>query len=159
MKAVQWMAALAAVSLSLPGPAWAGANDPEVIIYRFTGVRDDGGGMGIGLITVFDCTNFSGTSESLRFVTRDGNTVLKSNVPVPGVTHLQTVAVVTHDPANFFSQVNLNTGLVKQGTTAIAATSTSIICGARLFDATGSNPSGGYPLRGIRFNPIPGSQE
>ena len=155
MKAIHWI--IAAAAFACAEPVHAGVADPEIIIYRFTGVRN-GGDVGIGLITVFDCTNFSGTGENLRFVTRDGNTVLISNV-VQFLFHLETLTVVTHTPTSFFYSLNLNMGLVKHGTTAIAATSTSIICGARLFDATNSNPSGGYPLRAVRFNPVPGSQE
>ena len=44
------------------------------------------------------------------------------------------------------------------GTTAIAATSASIICTAATIDAANAKPDG-VTLRGIRFNPVPGSQE
>jgi len=44
------------------------------------------------------------------------------------------------------------------GTTAIAATSINIICTAATVDASAHTPIG-VALRGIRFNPVPGSQE
>jgi hypothetical protein len=52
----------------------------------------------------------------------------------------------------------LNTGVVAQGTTAIAATSINVICTAVTLDASSPVPNG-FALRGIRFNPVPGSQE
>jgi len=52
----------------------------------------------------------------------------------------------------------LNTGAVSQGTTAIAATSINIICTAVTLDASSLVPNG-FALRGVRFNPVPGSQE
>jgi hypothetical protein len=54
--------------------------------------------------------------------------------------------------------VNLGTGQVTQGTAAIAATSTNIICTAVTIGAADFPPPG-FALRGIRFNPVPGSQE
>jgi hypothetical protein len=156
MKAIHWI--IAAAGFAFVQPASAATSDPEVIIYRFPGVRDDGGVAGVGLATVFHCTNFSGTSETLRFVTRDGNATLKSNVS-QGMAHLQTMTAVTHNSAGLPVNVDLATGAVPAGTTAIAATSTNIVCTAMTFDASGSNPTGGVALRGIRFLPVPGSQE
>jgi hypothetical protein len=54
---------------------------------------------------------------------------------------------------------SLATGPVTQGTTAIAATTTSIICTAVTIDAANAPPTFTIPLRGIRFSPVPGSQE
>jgi hypothetical protein len=70
MKAIYWIIAAAALALVQPTPASAAAGGPEVIIYRFPGVRDDGGPSSIGVATVFHCTNFSGVPETIRFVTR-----------------------------------------------------------------------------------------
>ena len=49
-------------------------------------------------------------------------------------------------------------GASHQGTTAIAATSINIICTAMTVDAANPKPTG-LALRGIRFAPVPGSQE
>jgi len=155
MKAIHWIIATAALAYAQPVQAAVG--DPEVIIYRFPGVRDDGGADFTGTATVFHCTNFSGVSENMRFVTRDTASTLKTNVPV-GISHLATKTVSTHN-TNAYDEFNvLSTGLVNQGTTAIAATSTNIICTAMTIDASASTPIG-VALRGIRFNPVPGSQE
>jgi len=146
------------LAIAMATPASAGVNDPEVIIYRFPGVRDDGGVTFVGIATVFSCTNFSGAIETVRFVTRDAGTSIKTNTPF-SVSHLDTLTAPTHRVALYDAVLsNLSTGSVVAGTTAIAATSTNIICTAMLIDAANVKPDG-VALRGIRFNPAPGSQE
>src|SRR5262245_15329916 len=156
MKAIHWIIAAAALASVQPTPASAGVNDPEVIIYRFPGVRDDGSGPFAGVATVFHCTNFSGATENMRFVTRDSSAALKSNAAA-GAPHLATLTAVTHQVAAYPVFLNLLTGAVQE-TTAIAATSTNIICTAETINATTAVPNG-VARRGIRFNPVPGSQE
>jgi hypothetical protein len=155
MKAIQWI--IAAAAFAIVQPAQAATTDPEVIIYRFPGVRDDGGGAFAGVATVFHCTNFSGTIENLRFVTRDANATLKTNI-LSSVSHLGTLTAVTHQVTSYGAFINLITGAVGQGTTAIAATSTNIICTAETIGASDPVPVG-VARRGIRFSPVPGSQE
>jgi len=157
MKRIQSLAVASALTIAMAVPAFGGVNDPEVIIYRFPWTRDSGGGPGIGVATVFSCTNFSGAVETIRFVTRRGDTTLVANV-TQAISHLGTIAIATHPPTNIPLNTTLNTGLVDPGTTAIAATSTDIICTATVVD--GSNgAANGFALRGIRFSPVPGSQE
>ena len=148
---------IAAAALAFVQPAQAGVNDPEIIIYRFPGVLDDGNGSGVGSATVFHCTNFSGVDENVRFVTRVVNGGLASNVAVT-IAHLATRTVLTHPVFSYFSTTDLHTGFVGQGTTAIAATSINVICTAMTMDAANPKPVG-VALRGIRFAPVPGSQE
>ena len=74
------------------------------------------------------------------------------------VFHLSTFTWSTHALHAYGTQSFLNTGLVAQGTTAIAATSINVICTAETIDAAAAAPIG-VTRRGIRFNPIPGSQE
>src|SRR5262245_34013182 len=126
MKAIHWITAAAA--LACTEPVQAAVSDPEVIIYRFPGVKDDGGAAAVGVATAFICTNFSGVTESIRLVTRQANGVLLTNVPF-NIAHLDTHTFTTHVTSPF-SQFILNTGIVIQGTTAIAATSINIICTA-----------------------------
>jgi len=123
MKAIHWT--IAAAALVCADPAQAAVNDPEVIIYRFPGVRAAGPD-NTGVQTSFHCTNFSGLIENIRFVTRDSSSALKSNFIVP-IVHLGTVTVSTHFTAAYAEHASLNTGVVTQGTTAIAATSINII--------------------------------
>ena len=75
------------------------------------------------------------------------------------IQHLNTTTFSTHViQAYIVSQVGMNTGVVAQGTTAIAATSINIICTAETIDASTAVPIG-VARRGIRFSPVPGSQE
>ena len=123
------IAILLGLLVAVPGtafvqPGQAALGDPEVIIYRFPGVLDDGGASGVGVATVFHCTNFSGAPEQIRVVTRGFAGTLTTNV-VSNVSHLQSAAFSTHPTAAYVT-VSLSTGTV-EGTTAIAATSTNII--------------------------------
>ena len=156
MKAIRWI--IPAAALTFVQPAQAATTDPEVIIYRFPGVRDDGAAENLGVATVFHCTNFSGVAENIRLVTRDTAGNLLTN-RVFNVTHLATVTTPTHPTVLYTDTLTtLNTGLVAQGTTAIAATSINVICTAVTIDASAGLPNG-FALRGVRFNPAPGSQE
>jgi hypothetical protein len=147
----------AALAIGVAAPVSAATTDPEVIIYRFPGVLDNGSSFNAGVATVFHCTNFSGAAETLRFVTRGniGTLIQNSTIVIP---HLGTRTAVTHLNGAYASDLNLATGLVLQGTTAIAATSINIICTAMTIDASTAAPVG-VALRGIRFAPVPGSQE
>ena len=148
----------AALAIGMAAPASAATTDPEVLIYRFPGVTDDGGGSFVGVATVFHCTNFSGATETIRYVTRDVDGTLKSNATIT-IRHLDSRTAVTHSPRAYTFNPFLNTGFISgQGTTAIAATSINIICTAVTIDASTAAPVG-VALRGIRFNPVPGSAE
>jgi hypothetical protein len=157
MKKIQSVLVSATLAIGLAAPAFAGLNDPEVIIYRFPGVRETGGAEFSGTSTVFHCTNFSGATETLRFVTRRSDGSLAQNNALT-IDHLATVTATTKNTLAYFESIFLGTGFVAQGTTAIAATSINIICTAETIDASTNAPVG-VARRGIRFSPVPGSQE
>ena len=158
MKAIQSTIAAAAIALGVAVPASAATTDPEVIIYRFPGVSNDGVTNNNGVTTVFHCTNFSGAAENVRFVTRSSDGGLRTNI-VFTLLHLATLTASTH-PTNAYGSSEQTLGILGPltGTTAIAATSTNIICTAMTIDASTAAPIG-VALRGIRFSPVPGSQE
>jgi hypothetical protein len=158
MKAIHSMIAALGLAFVLAAPAEAAQVDPEVIIYRFPGVRDNGGANNTGVATVFHCTNFSGARENVRFVTRDFDGAIRSNIFVQGIPHLNSFVTATHETIAYVELVSLSTGMVFEGTTAIAATSINIICTAETIDASTTVPIG-VARRGIRFSPVPGSQE
>src|SRR5262249_51248992 len=139
----------AALATGMAAPALGGVDDPEVIIYRFSGVRDDGAVAGAGVATVIHCSNFSGATESLRFVLRGFDATIKKNTAIP-IAHLNTLMAITHVtmayPGIF---VALATGAVFGGMATIAATSTNIVCTANTIDASTASPVG-VPLRAIR---------
>jgi len=157
MKAIHWI--IAAAALACAQPVQAGVNDPEIIIYRFPGVRDDGAAANTGIATAFHCTNFSGVDETIRLVTRDSGSSLRSNI-ANVINHLSTLTFSTHATIAYAGEIVLNNpgAGVAQGTTAIAATSINVICTAMTIDASTAAPVG-VALRGIRFSPVPGSQE
>jgi hypothetical protein len=157
MKTIQCLVISAALAIGMAAPAAAATSDPEVIIYRFPGVTDNGGAGNAGVATVFHCTNFSGVQENVRLVTRAAGDALASNKTIL-LDHLATRTASTHINVAYISDLNLATGVVVQGTTAIAATSINIICTAETIDASAATPIG-IARRGIRFSPVPGSQE
>ena len=157
MKTVQSVLVAAALAIQTAVPASAEINDPEVIIYRFPGVTDSGSGPGFGVATVFHCTNFSGANENIRFVTRRNDGVIVSNKAFT-FPHLSTGTLSTHITAAYVQSADLSAQSVLQGTTAIAATSINVICTAETIDASTVAPVG-VARRGIRFSPVPGSQE
>lgn len=145
------MIAVAALAFTLP--AQAGVNDPEVIIYRVSGVIDENS----GFATTFVCTNFSGVNETLRVVVRGASGTIAANVPA-NVVHLNTVVLSTRDVILYAADINLNTGVINLGTAAIAATSVNITCNVVQVQFANTNPIT-VPLHMTRFNPIAGTQE
>ncbi|HKA71589.1 MAG TPA: hypothetical protein VKE26_07270 [Xanthobacteraceae bacterium] len=89
METIQRLVVAAALAMGMATPVLAGVNDPEVIIYRFPGVFDNGStGPNLGTATVFHCTNFSGAPENIRFATRSSGGQLLTNHLSPSTTSL-----------------------------------------------------------------------
>ena len=154
MNSLRSIVAVAALATYLP--AQAATTDPEVIIYRVSGVVDTGGGGGTGIATAFACSNFSGVPETVRFVVRGPTAALLANAPFT-VAHLNTITVTTRAVAMYVEEI-LNTSLVNLGTAAIAATSVNVTCTAMQVNAEIVSPVG-IALHMTRFNPVPGTQE
>ena len=150
MKAIQSIMVLAA--LGCAAPVSAATTDPEVIIYRVSGVID----INSDLATSFHCTNFSGVPETLRIVVRQaaGGVVANAAVTVP---HLNTAVMSTRDVA-VLDDSTLATGPLGGGTAAIAATSRNFTCTAMVIQTHVINAVG-IALHMTRFNPIPDTQE
>jgi hypothetical protein len=146
---------IAVAALAVYGPAYAAIGDPEVIIYRVSGVADSGGATGVA--TTFHCTNFSGVTENVRIVVRAtaGNILANLDQQVP---HLWTVSASTKDTIIYTENIQLATGGIPQGTAAIAATSVNVTCTAMQVESNNTSPVG-IKLHMTRFNPISGTQE
>ena len=155
MKCLRYLIAASALAFTLP--AQAGTLDPEVIIYRGSGILDSGGTSFVGYATAFMCTPFSGVSENIRFVVRGNDGAIKANQAIV-VAHLNTVTASTKQVDALTSQINLVTGSVLQGTVAIAATSTSVTCTAMMLSAT-TTPTIAAMLHMTRFNPLSATEE
>src|SRR3954454_21594863 len=149
MKSVRHLIAVAALAFTMP--AQAGVNDPEVVIYRASGVVDAG-----VTATSFHCTNFSGVTENVRIVVRGLGSSILANTVVP-VAHLNTAILSTQD-VFIYSDSSLATGATGGGTAAIAATSVNVTCTAMQVQTNVTNPVG-IALHMTRFNPITGTQE
>ena len=130
MKIVHSIIAVLAIAFVFPAAATAAVGDPELILYRASGVNANGGP------TLISCTPFSGVTENVRIVTRDNT----------GAIVINTVLQLPHLNTTVF-----NTGNSTPGAAAIAATSNQVVCSA------GTN--GVLTLRMIRFNPVAGAQE
>jgi hypothetical protein len=150
MKTIHSLIAIAALAFTMP--AHAGVNDPEVIIYRVSGVVDDPSGWATSVF----CTNFSGVNEILRVVVRASDSTLRANVAL-NLPHLFTVTLSTRE-VFLFADANMNTGVINVGTAAIAATSVNVTCTAVQVQSNNIAPVS-IPLHMTRFNPIPGTQE
>jgi hypothetical protein len=131
MKSIHSIIATMALAFVFPAAATAAVGDPELVLYRVTGINANGGQ------TILYCTPFSGVSETIRFVTRDANGTLVDNQAFT-VTHLATKLFISTSPS--------------PGTAAIAATSNQAICEVGISGGLGT-------LHPIRFNPISGAQE
>ena len=152
MTSLRCLIAVAAVAFTLPAQAAVG--DPEVIIYRISGVIDNN----IGFATIFWCTNFSGVPETLRVVVRGPTSTIAANNAVT-VNHLNTAALATRDVNLFTGETNMNTGVIDPGgTAAIAATSVNITCTAMQVQTNVANAVG-IALHVTRFSPIANTQE
>jgi hypothetical protein len=169
MKLARWIIAAAAIASILPAnaqeratrgvlfPPTTSPTDPILLIYRASGVRDDGSGPSAGVATVFLCTNLSSANELLTVLVRnfDGTLLASSTV---GIGSAQTYTMSTHGIVAFFSDQNLATGLVDQGYVAIGSTTTEMTCSVLIVDAANSKPAG-LPLHMVRYNPSPGTME
>ena len=128
MKTIHSMIVVAVLAFTLPAQAAVG--DPEQILYRITGVDST------GLATAFNCTPFSGVTETVRVVVRDQNGNVLKNA-ANQINHLSTRSF-SSDPGG------------SVGTAAIAATSNQVVCAAFV---------GSSVLHMLRFNPIAGTTE
>jgi len=152
MKALR--CAIAASALAFAVPAQAAVGDPEVLIYRISGVIDNN----TGFATIFWCTNFSGVPETVRVVVRGPTSTQLANNAVT-VNHLNTAALATRDVNLFTGETIMNTGVIDPGgTAAIAATSVNVTCTAAQIQHFTTGPISLH-LHPTRFNPIPSTQE
>jgi len=133
--------------------------DPLKIIYRISGVTDNGGGDAVGVATLIHCTNFGSVSETVKFIIKqwDG-TVLKSRYTTIVSGNTRTAA--THYTALFFEDLALTPNIViGQGSAIIYATLPQMVfCSAMIVDAAATVPQG-ISLHMVRYNPATGTQE
>src|SRR5262249_4927570 len=116
MTKIQALVLSVGLAIGMAAPASAATTDPEVIIYRFPGVFDDGSATGAGFATMFNCTIFSGVPENVRFVTRNFDSSITGNTFVT-IPHLNSRRTFTHAAA-FIGGEDLLSGRPRGGPTA-----------------------------------------
>src|SRR5262245_49788953 len=163
----RWIMAAAGIAFVLP--AYAGQKEnpaprapaavggPETVIYRVSGVRDNGDPDGTGVATSFHCTNLSTVDETLRIVVRDDDSTIVANDAFT-LTPFRTWTASTHFTNVYAEDASLATGNVNQGMGSIAATTLNMVCSVVTVNAASANISG-VSLHLVRLSPIPGSQE
>ena len=132
------------------------ATDPLKVIYRVSGIYDNGAISYTGIATVIHCTNYSKVVESLKIkiLSNNGSTVLDN---LYNISAKSTASFSTHRVSIYLDGA-MDTGNVSQGSATISSSTTNIHCTAITVDAAASVPSG-FPLHMVRFNPQPGSVE
>jgi len=131
--------------------------DPPKVLYRTAGVRDDGGGTGLGTATSFQCSNLNAVNETMVIHIRDQFGTVRVNKAFP-LEASRTKTISTHFTDVFIEDASLNAGIISQGLATISASTTNIICSVMVVNAAGFPPEG-IALHLVRFNPIAGSQE
>jgi hypothetical protein len=152
MKILSLLVAAISLFVCAPLPAHAAME----VIYRVSGVTDDGSNIFEGVATAIHCTNFSGEVVRLNitFFKGDGT---KHSSHVGDMAPGTTTAKATHGIVLFNAGVSPN-GIVKQGSALVAASSRRVHCSAMIMDAASVKPDG-VALNMVRYNPAPGSAE
>jgi hypothetical protein len=145
-----------AEDVTLPTVKPSVVGGPQKFIYRVSGLRDTGGQVTPDVASFVSCTSFSNVSEDLHIIATGYAGTRFADVTV-GVAARHTVTFVTH-PVTLFSAVNLNTGVISQGSASLLSTTTNILCTAGIVN-TATYAVDGIALHMQRFNPYPGAVE
>jgi hypothetical protein len=153
MQVKHWLIAAVAIASALPGVAKAATTDPYILVYRASGVTDDGSGFSA---TVVFCTNLSPVAENVAFILRksDGSSAYYNTVTL---NPAQTYTVGTRAVSTFVL-ANASTGAIQQGFLAVGSTTMSITCSAMIV-AAASTPPAGIALHMQRYNPAPNTMD
>jgi hypothetical protein len=134
--------------------------DPLQVIYRVTGIFDNGGGTNSGSASILNCTNYNNSgSEEVRVITRQWNgSLLDDRTEIIPAKDTRTFA--THLPDAYGIDFVLTPGvLINQGSWVVSASRiTNVFCTAQVVDAFAINAIG-YSLNMVRFNPVPNTEE
>jgi|GEM_PF-6406250 len=160
MKIAHWTIAVATLASLVPlltQRASGIAGGPISVIYRASGVTDNGGPNGTGVATSIFCTNTSPDTEQVVIVIRkDDGSIVYNNTFL--ITTFSTRAWSTH-LTNVFVEASLDVGVaIQHGVLGIGSTTTNLFCSVMVVDAASTNPVG-IPLHMIRYNPAPGTTE
>jgi len=156
LKACALLGFIAAAPLA--GAIPAHAQTPNQLLYLFSGLTDNQDfATGASIASVIHCSNFSGQTAAVQFVV-DYTLGLQAANKTILISNLETITAATKDTLMYLEDLYLNTGALTQGFALVVASSPYIVCTAQVVDAKALVPVG-IALHGLRFNPIPGSQE
>jgi hypothetical protein len=155
LKACALLGFIAAAPLAVAIPAHA--QTPNQLLYFYSGLVDSGAPANIGSASAIHCSNFSGVSVAVQWVVFSFQGTLVANA-VLIIPHQGTRTVATHQTSAYAEDLVLNTGFLAQGLAAVVASNPAIVCTAQVLDASALAPTG-IALHGVRYNPIPGTQE
>jgi hypothetical protein len=155
LKACALLGFIAAAPLA--GAIPAHAQTPNQLLYLYSGISDNGGSAHLGTASVIHCSNFSGADAAIQFVVFNRDGTLKANITAL-MENSGTITAGTHTTAVYFIDVPLFTGPISQGFAVVVGSSPYFVCTAEVVDAAALNPIG-IARHGIRYTPIPGTQE
>ena len=130
--------------------------DPELLLYAFPGVVGSGVDTA-GVATTVACSSFSGVTETVSVVLVSSLGMI-FDIATLDVGALGSQTFSTNNTA-LFSDFNMQAPANNSSTAYVLATSQNVVCNAMLLGAASSDSAQGIALRGIRFNPVPGTQE
>ena len=147
------------VAAPLAGAIPAHAQTPNTLLYLYSGVYDSGDAANTGSATSIHCSNFSGVDVNVQVVVYDTIAALKGNGAL-AIPNNESRTASTH-LTNAYTEdqsFGFGTGTIRAGFALVVASSPYVVCSAQVVDAAAQNPIG-FSLHGIRYNPIPGTQE
>ncbi len=139
------------------GVAPMATTDPQILIYRVSGVLDNGS-PDLGVATTFACSSISSQMEIVRIRLFNYDGVLMGDRTL-NISPKRTVSISTHSTMMISEDSVVSPGTaINRGMAGIIATSKEIFCSAMIVDAVAAIPNG-VALHMVRFNPAQGSVE
>jgi hypothetical protein len=127
------------------------------LVYRASGVLDDGGLPNLGAATVFHCSNYGPTSTVVRVQIFNGAGELAADMSLTLGSNI-TRTFSSHQTLAFEDYIWADPGVIKQGSARIFSTSLKVLCTAAVVPADTAIPQGAV-LHLSRFNPQAGQEE
>jgi hypothetical protein len=156
MQIKHWLTALVAFVSALPTVTQAATTDPYQLIYRASGVADDGTASGVNTIVV--CTNYSTVTENVAIIFRTETGASAYYSPAP-VASAASIVVSTHASFVYSTAINAATGNIGGGYLSVGSTTTSLVCSAMIGLLNSVQPNSTTSLHMQRFNPEANSVE
>jgi hypothetical protein len=144
---------LVAVAIAaLTQPAFATTFPTLTTIYVGGGVRDTG--LSNLWVTVFQCTNVSGQTASLRVLVLEGDGAVAGSL-TRQLAH-GALAVISTNSSTAFGEDSMETEALA-GTVNIESTQSGVFCSATVVEQSVAKPTFVMDIHLVRVNPHPGT--